>query len=125
MKKLLIVLLLIVFITSPVFSSALTYTPNETSQITIYDFHAHELKLGFRYPALSWRGLVYFDGTLVTDFESVGIAGGLSLDLISVGKLLGLEVHLTRNVIFGFCGGYNFSLDVPIYGFYSGVKWSW
>ena len=125
MKKLIVLLAVVLFVASPVLAQGLTYFPNETSGITLYDWSDHSLKIGVRYPALNWEELLYFDGALITDFDDVSIAGGLSVELVTLGRMLGLNVTLTDNVIFGWLTGYNFRKGECIYGIYSGVKWSW
>ena len=125
MKKLMIIAFLVLLLVRPVVAQGLTYFPNETSEVTVYDFQSHSLKLGLRYPAFGGWELLYVDGILVTDFDTVDVAGGLSLNLIKLAELLGWEVYLSRNVIFGFCGGYNFSTTSFLYGLYTGLKWSW
>jgi len=121
MKKLFLCLVLCLFLSGIVFADGLTVAPKQGSWITLYDLEAHALKTGLRYPALGWKDLFFLEGTMITDFDTVGIGVGMSVELIALGRFLGLNVYLTDNVNIGFSGAYNFRDKKPVWGPYAGV----
>ena len=125
MKKLFLCLVLCLFLSGIALADGLTLVPNQTGAITFYDLEDHALKLGVRYPALNWKGMIFLDGAVITDFDTVSVGTGLNIEIAALGRALGLNVTLASNVNVGFIAGYNFRDRKPAWGPYAGVVWQW
>lgn len=126
MRKILVALALIVVLVSPILAAPkIQVMPRAVSVINLYDLADHELKVGGRYSIVDYNSLLYFDFVAVTDLDTSGYGFGANIDLITLIKMLGVEMGVAENLHLGFLGGYNVSLQTAVYGPYVGVSWQW
>lgn len=125
MKKIIVVLLLGMYVSSPVKADNLLSLFSEVRGSVFYDFNETDLLTGGTVPVISFDKLVSLDIGVITEAEeplTVAFAGGISVDLKTLAERLKGEYHPENKLYVGIYYARNFKLLIDHYGVNAGTK---